>query len=1201
MQLLRLEMKGFKSFADKTIVQFSPGMTAIVGPNGSGKSNITDAMRWVLGESNIRNLRGQKAEDIIFAGTEKRRPMSTAEVTLVFDNSDGRLGEGKAEVAVTRRIYRNGDSEFYINKESCRLKDIQLLLADTGLGRDSMAIIGQNRVDAILNSKAEERRLIFEDVAGISRFKLNKEDALRRINATERNMERVSDVMAKLAEQLVPMSEAAAKTTAYNQLAREKRNYDGALAFHEYKTADRLFTRWENEKIGADGALQEVQARLQDLDAKRDTVKHLLTTERERVRKAEDEFGTLRQEAESWRGRREIIATQRKAEEKAVADLKARLEELQALLDGDRQHLLIADEFLATGEMKLQQLMAAEVKAQEAYEQAGVAVAAKEEQQRQWEKEAAAAEEAHMAQVAALEQQRAMVRQLQSQHIDLSEQANVLTAELDECKADTDEALKTYDEAVKVYNDVVQQRETERATLRNKEQQLAETEQQWQQLRQELRDTEGRLQLLAQWEAQHEGYAEGTRNVLRVGCNDRQGHIGGHEAANGNPVPHWRQHLRGAVGDLFTVAEPYVTAIDIALGGAVNYVVADSSKAASDAVAYLKKIQGGRTTFLPMDAVKGRQQNQPALNESCVQGRAVDCIHFDSQYTDIFTHLLGQTLVVDTMENAIELQKKYNQRLRLVTLAGEQFHPGGSLTGGSVKRRKASVVARKEEQRSLQEQLAALQQQQELLTVSGKALRHEVTILQQQLTAGDEARDKAYLAKVTAENRHEAAQERYERKVRIAAETESKQKTLQERLQAAQTKVVEMETTVGGFDRSATTADRQSALRNLESLRQMQHEALEVLTKQRLEREQVSQSLTERQHEVAMRREAAAKREASIVPLQTELAAVMKRLQEELPKEAAAADKAVQEAEEKVKALEAERAQLYKDAKTHEETFEQLSKERMQAEVEEKQWQKTLLDAEGRLVQAKMTGEQSLAQLTELGFTPEDARKLQLVGNVADWKAKRSELMQALDELGAVNPNAVTEYEAAQENLSFYEKQQADLVTAKEQLTAVINEIDGAMADRLKEVMAVIAERFQDVFSRLFGGGTAQIAITDPDNILTSGIEFYIQPPGKKRQQLTLLSGGERALTVIALLFSFLDFRPAPFCVLDEVDAALDEANVERFGHYLQHMGDETQFIIVSHRKRTMEAASVLQGVTMAERGISRLLTVTFDEVEEDN
>lgn len=1179
MQLLRLEMKGFKSFADKTIVQFSPGMTAIVGPNGSGKSNITDAMRWVLGESNIRNLRGQKAEDIIFAGTEKRRPMSTAEVTLVFDNADGRLGEGKAEVAVTRRIYRNGESEFYINKESCRLKDIQLLLADTGLGRDSMAIIGQNRVDAILNSKAEERRLIFEDVAGISRFKLNKEDALRRIHATERNMERVGDVMAKLEEQLVPMAEAAAKTTEHNRLAREKRTYDGALAFHDYKTADRLFTRWENEKIGVDSALQEVQAHLQVLDAKRDEVKNLLAKEREQVRRAEDEFGTLRQEAESWRGRREIIATQRKAEEKAAADLQARLEELQALLDGDRQQLVIADEFLAAGEIKLQELKALEVQAQEAYEKAGRAVSAKEEEQRQWETKAAAAEEAHVAQVAELEQQRATVTQLQLQDAEFTEQAKVLVAELAECKADTEAALAMYEEAVTTYNNIVQQRETERATLRSKEQQLADTERQWQQLRQDLRETEGRLQLLMQWEAQHEGYAEGTRNVLRA----------------------WRRHLHGAVGDLFTVEEPYITAIDIALGGAVNYVVADSSRAAADAVAYLKKTQGGRTTFLPLDAVKGRHQEQPALKEACVQGRAVDCIQFDSQYTEIFTHLLGQTLVVDTMENAIRLQMKYNQRLRLVTLAGEQFHPGGSLTGGSVKRRKASVLERKEEQRTLQDRLTALQQKQELLTTAGKELRDEVTALQQQLASGDETRDKAHLAQVTAENRREAAQERYNRKLRVAAETENKQKALQERLQVAKTKIAEMEAAVGGFNRSATTADRQLAVRELETLRQAQHEALEVLTKRRLEREQVSQSLATRRDEVATRREAATKREANIAPLKTELATVRKRLTEVLPKDAAEAEQALAAAEEKVKALEGERAQLYKDAKAHEEAFEQLSRDRLKAEAEEKQWQKTLLDAEGRLVQAKMNGEQSLARLTELGFTPDDARQLQLPGNVAEWKAKCSALMTALDELGAVNPNAVTEYEAAQANVSFYEKQQADLVTAKEQLTAVIHEIDGAMADRLQEVMAIIAERFQDVFSRLFGGGTAQIAITDPDNILTSGIEFYIQPPGKKRQQLTLLSGGERALTVIALLFSFLDFRPAPFCVLDEVDAALDEANVERFGRYLQQMGDETQFIIVSHRKRTMEAASVLQGVTMAERGISRLLTVTFDEVEEGN
>lgn len=1182
MQLLRLELKGFKSFADKTIVKFSPGMTAIVGPNGSGKSNITDAMRWVLGESNVRHLRGQKAEDIIFAGTEKRRPMSTAEVTLVFDNSDKRLHPDLAEVALTRRIYRSGESEFFINKKACRLKDIQALLADTGLGRDSMAIIGQNRVDAILNSKPEDRRLFFEEVAGISRFKMNKDESLRRMGQTDRNMERVADLMANLEEQMEPLREKAAKTQAHAELSQKKRLYDGALAFHDYKVADRLFTKQENEKIALQQEEIEINTELAGLGAREQQLKLKSEEQQQALRQQEELYAKAQKEEARLEGEKNVLAEQLRNADKELQELRDRIHEIEATIAGDKQKVLVHQKLLADGAGELTAKEAALQTAEQAYE------AARQELQRiqgefqTAQKAVAARHDEQLQLVGQVEKFRVELQTLNGELTKTGELVTTLTEELQTVGAEEAEALTKQ-------QTLQEQQEANRAERDQEQQTLGELRKLRQQLerdvqtgRREEQRMEGRLQLLAQWAEQHEGYADGTRNAL----------------AAKEP---WQQDLLGAIGDLFTVKPEFATALDIALGGSINHVVSRTSRAAADCIAYLKRTQGGRVTFLPLETVHGQAINTPALNESGILGRAVDCITFDETYRGVFTYLLGRTLVVETMEQAIALQKKYKQQLRLVTLGGEQFQPGGSLAGGVTKRRKASVMAQKEEMGLLNTKLQVLQA--ELVKKQQAAADYEKQFeeLSEQLAAKQNSWDEQHTLLLTAESILKTTRERKLRKEQVLqnnlaeqdrltgeqarvtmtlAQAESALKTLNENIQAD-----------GGH--SVTLAE-------LERCQKAQDEVGQVRQDARLHYEQLKQQQSYGEQQINDWQSAIEQNVARMKPLQMQLDVREQQVNTELPQKLSDLEHAYEAQAKATAELAKQRDALYESHSEQQRTLADYSTERETLDTRQKRVQQRLVQMEGQLAKYEMNSEQALQKIAELGFSREEAQALQPEGAVADWRLEEGKLSAELEALGAVNPEAVAEYEAAQTKQAFYETQQSDLEQAKAQLEAVIAEIDKAMALQLGEVLEVVGDRFQAVFSKLFGGGTAQIVLTDPDNILTSGIDFYIQPPGKKRQQLTLLSGGERALTVIALLFSFLDYRPAPFCVLDEVDAALDEANVERFGSYLQRLGDDTQFIVVSHRKRTMEAALVLQGVTMVERGVSRLLTVAFDEIEED-
>ena len=1182
MQLLRLELKGFKSFADKTIVKFSPGMTAVIGPNGSGKSNITDAMKWVLGESNVRNLRGQKAEDIIFSGTEKRKPMSAAEVTLVFDNSDQQLDIDMAEVAITRRIYRTGESEFLVNKRSCRLKDIHLLLADTGLGRDSMAIIGQNRIDAILNSKPEERRLIFEDVAGISRFKINKEDALRRIASTDRNMERVRDVMATIEEQLGPLSEKAEKTKKYMTLSRTKRDYDGALGFHNYKTSDRLLTRFENDNIAFKDEEIELQTELSKLEARRHELQSSSSKEQEQLKLWEAQYTEKQRDEERLSGHLRLLEEQLKTARRELDETSMRISELEATQKGEEQQLRILNQLIQDESAQLVEKESNLEELEASYKKAVEDVRSEQAKFQSLQSNREAFEKRQLEVVSAIETAKASIRSLEARKGESKNQCAILESEIAQVDSELQVARSEFEALGQKFNALSAQRQALVDDAKNAAMKAREERKELQKLRTQEQRAKGRLELLAQWEEQHEGYLEGTKNIL-------------------NGKGSWREQITGAVGELFTVEDKYTTAIETALGGSVNHVVTTTARAAAEGVNYLKSIQGGRVTFLPMDSVKGKPYDTPALHESCVFGTAVDCISFDNKYAHIFQYLLGRTLVVSSMDDAIGLQKKYNQQLRIVTLTGEQFQPGGSLTGGATKRKRASVLSRKEEAASLEQELVQIEEQIQSLTANLERLEKRVEESEKERVALDESYQHTNLLYVASETKVQNIQHQIDRKKRVLSEEEQRLVQIDIDLATTTANLKDQETALASLQENHGVDGNQGALMDrLTVLQKVQQEAYEAFTKARLTCDTLRHTIQERETQREQRNQSISSIIERLTPLRNLLVSTTQRYEEEIPKAQEVAEQELASATAEVERLRALRDEAYDKTSTGREEMESILSEQDRLNQRYKVVQGRLVDMEGKITRHRMDCERFIEELQELGFTLEDAQALRIEGSVNDWKDEQARLMAEIAELGPVNPNAVEEYEETKERYDFLTTQLADLDTAKTQLQAVIAEMDKAMSIQLYDVLDVVGRRFQEVFSQLFGGGTAQIVLTDPDNILTGGIDFYIQPPGKKRQQLTLLSGGERALTVIALLFSFLDYRPAPFCVLDEVDAALDEANVERFSSYLNRINKETQFIVVSHRKKTMEAAEVLQGVTMVERGVSRLLTVAFEDVKED-
>ena len=1045
-----------------------------------------------------------------------------------------------------------------------------------------MAIIGQNRIDAILNSKPEERRLIFEDVAGISRFKINKEDALRRIASTDRNMERVRDVMATIEEQLGPLSEKAEKTKKYMTLSRAKRDYDGALGFHNYKTSDRLLTRFENDNIAFKDEEIELQTELSKLEARRHELQSSSSKEQEQLKLWEAQYTEKQRDEERLSGHLRLLEEQLKTARRELDETSMRISELEATQKGEEQQLRILNQLIQDESAQLVEKESNLEELEASYKKAVEDVRSEQAKFQSLQSNREAFEKRQLEVVSAIETAKASIRSLEARKGESKNQCAILESEIAQVDSELQVARSEFEALGQKFNALSAQRQALVDDAKDAVMKAREERKELQKLRTQEQRAKGRLELLAQWEEQHEGYLEGTKNIL-------------------NGKGSWREQITGAVGDLFTVEEKYTTAIETALGGSVNHVVTTTARAAAEGVNYLKSIQGGRVTFLPMDSVKGKPYDTPALHESCVLGTAVDCISFDNKYAHIFQYLLGRTLVVSSMDDAIGLQKKYNQQLRIVTLTGEQFQPGGSLTGGATKRKRASVLSRKEEAASLEQELVQIEEQIRSLIANLESLEKRVEETEKDQATLDESYQHTNLLYVASETKVQNIQNQLDRKKRVLHEEEQRLVQIDIDLATTTANLKDQETALASLQEDHGMDGNQGALMGrLTVLQKVQQEAYEAFTEARLTCDTLRHTIQERESQREQRNQSISSIIERLTPLRNLLVSTTQRYEEDIPLSQEVAEQELASATAEVERLRALRDEAYDKTSTGREEMESILSEQDRLNQRYKVVQGRLVDMEGKITRHRMDCERFIEELQELGFTLEDAQALRIEGSVNDWKDEQARLMAEIAELGPVNPNAVEEYEETKERYDFLTTQLADLDTAKTQLQAVIAEMDKAMSTQLYDVLDVVGRRFQEVFSQLFGGGTAQIVLTDPDNILTGGIDFYIQPPGKKRQQLTLLSGGERALTVIALLFSFLDYRPAPFCVLDEVDAALDEANVERFSSYLNRVNKETQFIVVSHRKKTMEAAEVLQGVTMVERGVSRLLTVAFEDVKED-
>lgn len=1175
MKLVRLILQGFKSFADRTTIEFAEGMTVIVGPNGCGKSNISDAVRWVLGEQNVRNIRGQKAEDIIFSGSEKRKAKNAAMVSLILDNSGHELPLDTAEVSITRKIFRNGDSEFYINKRSCRLKDIQELLANTGIGKGSMVIIGQNQVDRILSARPEERRVIFEEVAGISKYRMKKVDGLRKLEKASANTERVLDLKAVMEEQSEPLRVEAEKARKYRALQKEKKTGAVTAALLKLSAARRMMARYENDQIRLEEKKQEAMSRLEEVGRLQKQLENEMGGHQKALSAASGELADKKAQAEQLRGDCRVqeenlkhaseelnrLTEQREDEQQARLECREdheacreELEAVQAELQSGREHLeaikqqkeLLEEKLLASKAEYARQLQAT----QESIAQHERLV--QEKNHREEDKNRLAGEaQAHEMRWKVLEEECSKLKEekaeLTRKHQELEAKLSQLTEKGKEDAAARDQAENIRYEMLRRLNE--RQAEEKQVQLRRK-------------------DLEKQME-------EHVNFSHTTRTVLQAS-----------EA--------WSQHIIGPLGELIRVPEKYTAAAEIALGSMISNLVVDTSETAQTIISWLKNRHAGRTTFYPLDSMSGYPVREilQAAREPGICGIAASLFEHDEKISGIMQSILGRILIAEDMDAARRTAKKYRYRFRIVTLDGQVVNAGGSMTGGSMRKKDNTYFGRKSEIKKL--------------AAKEKALHEEIG----QQRAAKEKQDalcESLLAAITRER------EEWQNRSIEAASMKTRLEGMEKEL-AGKEENAQMEKNSLEMARSQWEQADQACRQLCEQLEHAQkpgkqpekdEKSAQLQDKVNALNEQITDArvqLTRAESNVAQKQEEINK----LVEADEESGRTLERLQEAIEKKKQAVSdinvrlkaqkKQYEEADQHWKVMEQKRQILEQQAGDFSRRRIALDEDwkKVQAQYAEADSRMSGLDA--RLESFRNDESRELDTLTSMGLTEKTAESFRIKGSGEDIKKMLASVEKRIAELGNVNPQGEAEYEEHMEKLAFYDKQLEDLRKSEEGLQKIVHEIDDAMTAQFKQAFAKINVEFGRIMKVMFRGGKGHLDLTDKVNPLNGGIELYLQLPGKKTQSLTLMSGGERALTVCALLLSFMAYSPAPFCFLDEIDAALDDANVERYGRMIEDYKKKTQFIIISHRKKTMEFADTLQGVTMAEKGVSSLITVRVSD-----
>lgn len=1178
--LKSLEIHGFKSFADKTKLEFEPGITCIVGPNGSGKSNICDALRWVLGEQSLKTLRGSKLEDIIFNGSENRRPLGMASVSLNFDNTSGLLPLEFNEVTVGRRVYRSGESEFLINKSSCRLKDIQELFHDTGVGKEAFAIIGQGQVDAVLSSRPEERRSLFDEAAGIVRYRNRKTEATKKLDATQVNLDRIQDLLHELGQNLGSLKEEAEKTKQYGILTEELENLELSLYCQDLSKTEnqqqnilkkeeeieKILLEKESKYTLLNAQWEENQFAKEKIEEKEKETQQEIFYLQGEIHKTDSEIKFLKERIDTIMERKKTISEEEKINLSKIKELEEGYGEEEKELNN-----------LISLNNPLEEKVRKEETELESYQNYVEGFVEEEKQLRAFlfdvEQELVSLRNKQMElqfELKNLVQQKIELEKLKNNHMAQTEQ---LTGELAKAKKGYTNSKNLVENALK---ELVAAQETKKTLT----EELGKLEVEREEVQKNRYATQSKLNVLKEMKENLEGYQYGVASLIK------------------NTKNTGTTKILGAVAEMLKVPSQYEKAIETALGGALQFLVVENEEEAKKAIEWLKNKKAGRATFLPLTSLQIRKLPKnlmPLLGQAGVLGLASDLVEIEAGKEIVLDYLLGSIIVVTDLTVGTNLARLSKFSVKIVTLDGDVIFPGGSLTGGSSKKNSTNILGRtrgieeekkrlefyKKQEEMLQVKIGEYNEKIKNVDIEQEKIKNEIQTIELQFYNNEQLVER--LGQEMAKENNLLEYHLLEIKQLFTREDE-----LKEEIAEIENLYVIVETNknklMGKMDGCKKQKEEiDSKIKGIES--QLLQEKI-LLASQKEKQKSLESFLAYYQQN------------------KKELQKTLERLQEEFEKLKARSLSATEELttlerkrinlfemEGRVaktkRQIEAEKNALLLEAQTRGTELKKLVKELelQKNEFHQLEMQKARLEVEAS------KGIERLWEKFQLTWDDAREKAVPLVSR-RETVERVAELKKAIDSLGAINPLAVEEFSRQEERYQFLTLQQQDLLKAKEGLYQIIAEMDKIMKQRFMETFRQVESAFPKVFAYLFEGGKASLELTNEEEILESGIEIIAQPPGKSMQNLNLLSGGERALTAIALLFALLKVKPSPFCVLDEIDANLDEVNVERFARYLKEFESSTQFILISHRQGTMEVANALYGVTMEELGVSRLISV---------
>ena len=1178
MYLKRLELQGFKSFADKTVLEFMPGITSVIGPNGSGKSNISDAIRWVLGEQSMKSLRGSKSLDIIFAGTQNRKSLGFAEASLVFDNTDGSLPIEYTEVTVTRKIYRSGETGYYINKVPCRLKDVLELFMDTGIGKDGYSIIGQGKIDEILSNKSEDRRHIFEEAAGIVKYRVRKAESEKKLEHTKLNLLRINDILSEIETNLEPLKIQAEKAKKYLNLREELKNIEiGLFLYNIEKYKKDLEDIVKDEEIYKDqcndeeGRLERVKALKEELKSEIDNITEVIEEMSNLGFESKKEIEMLNSDINVSNTRIENNKQNKDRFEKEIEELSVRIKDLE---EEKKQKEEKKENLKQNREKFAKELEEKEKELAEITKK----LSSKELEMEEYKKTIENNTDKKYELQASISEQDINYQNYQKRQTQIKNEITGNISDLDNTRMKKEEIAKEFYEIESKRNKILADLEDVNKEKQEADRKIKDFDTKINMLSGEKRIKESKLKFLIETEKEKEGYIKSVKTLLKD-CETAK------ELGKG---------MHGVLANIIEVPEEYQTAIEMCLGSSLQNIVTEKEEDAKRLIEHLRKNNLGRASFLPISSVKGKKLEKIRGKNTGIIGIASDLIQYSKKYENIILNLLGRTVIVQDMDTAIRVAKDNGYSFRIITVEGDVINPSGAITGGSVAKKTVNILGRGREIEKLQKEIKNLEEKIKKLENEKENYQQSIEQVLETVSSFEKELQEIEITYATGKEKIHSIEENISR-------VETRLNKLKE-----ESKKIEEQKEQSIKNRSDFQEKIQAINEENEKLKKIITEFAELNKDNQKCVDDLNFDITNLKISVSSFDESENSIEEIQERIDSEIESTNKSIQnkktqiEQITQDNFDLEKAIEEIKEKIEKIKEEvknsgskieelkEKRIQKNQKLAEQEEEINSKlkiiEDLKSQIVKIEVKKTKLEEDINGIINKMWEEYEL--------TPNNVVDYRKPDNVQLTQKKVKDLRNEIKELGSVNVDSIEEYKNLKDRYDFMCEQRVDLESTMAKLRKIISDMTSIMKEQFKEKFEMINKNFAEVFKELFGGGTASLRLEDKDNILECGIEITVQPPGKKLQNMMLLSGGEKAFTAIALLFAILKINPAPFCVLDEIEAALDDVNVYRYAEYLKKFSKDTQFLIITHRKGTMEAADTVYGITMEENGISKLLSM---------